>query len=289
MIRSAIRWWAASTLLVTILVDAQTVRPQEQVATPDALVRLSFHHVVFDMVDSVAEVTEMLIFQNSDSVPYQVSAELGGMKIQPAEGFSNLRLGGQPGDWRVNSSHDELAYVAPLASGMTRLVLSYDLTPENGVVEFVQQVAHSTGKYVFVTSNPRVKLESAVLAEEESIPSGETEVRGLNGEDLSAGTRVVVVATLSAPTPGRSSSGFSLVLICLAALSAVIYATARMARRACTGDPRLVELEERKESIEKAIAALEGEKKRAYEEKLAATDRLINLIVDIRKRGTDSP
>jgi hypothetical protein len=171
---------------------------------------------------------------------------------------------------------------------MTRLVLSYELVPVDGTVEFEQDVARTTRKYVFVTSNPEVSLVSSILKEQESVASGDTEVRGLSGSDLSPGTTVEVTAELAAPVRDRSSAVSLIVVVSLIAVSVLIYITARMARTACTDDVRLIQLEDRKELIAKSIEGLEGARKRAYEEKLAATERLIDLIVDIRTRGTDS-
>ena len=196
--------WVASALVLGGLLHGPPVHSQEG-AAPGAAFLLSFHHVVFDMTDSLAEVTEMLIFQKTDSMPGHPGPDSGGIEIPLADGVLNLRLGGQPDDWRVNDSHDRLMYVAPLTAGMNRLVLSYNLAPEAGTVQFVQQVRYPTRKYVFVTSNPGIELESAVLTDEESVPSGETEVRGVSGENLAPGAEVVVVAKLFTPSRARYS------------------------------------------------------------------------------------
>jgi hypothetical protein len=288
MIRIIIRGFVIPALIAAVLSVTWPVFSQEEAPQSEGLFEVTFHHVVFDMVDSIGEVTEMLIFQKRDSTFREAGREHEGLKIAPAEGFSNLRLGGEPSDWEMNASHDELRYVAPPAAGMNRLVLSYDLMPEGDVVEFLQDVVYPTGKYVFVTSNPNVELESPVLTNEEFMRSGEGEVRGLSNRELPSGTRVRVFARVSAPSSGRSSAGFLIVLMLLLAVSIIIYATARMARTACTGDARLVELEERRESIEKSIGWMKGEERRAGQERLGATERLIDLIVDIRKRGTGS-
>ena len=283
-------WTVISSVIALIVaapLTAAVSSAQEASRQPDTLLEISFHHIVIDMTDSLAEVTEMLVFHNRSSMPYPDTTARVGIEIPLAKGFSNLRLSGAPEDWELEAFSGGVIYTPPLRSGMTRLVVPYDLSVEDGLVEFVQGVAHFTGRFLFVTSDDRIALESQVLSEREPIQSGEREVKGLSARDLSPGSVVTVVARLEGPESSRRGTGGLMVLGSMIVLYVVIYATARLARAASTSETRLKRLENETRSIVKAMEEHSGRRRQALSEKLAAKQRLVDLIGELNERGTE--
>lgn len=274
-------------LILLAMLTALQVMNQEAPGARDEPVTLAFRHVVFDMTDSLASFTEMLVIENSGSTSYAGAPGIGGMEIPLPEGFCDLTTSWDDGGWKPDTAGHGIIYTLPVPPGMTRLALSYNLEVSDGLVEFKERVAHPTIRYVFVTSNNRVTLESAVLAEQESIQSGQREVNGLSGSDLAPGSMVFISARLS---NGDKNQGLVLLPVLLSVVAGfiVIYGTARLARGLSVGGARIERLRRRRNLLVLELEGAGHSEKRLLEERLAATERLLDMIAEIKKSGTGS-
>jgi hypothetical protein len=238
------------------------------------------------MTDSVARITEVVIFTSS--------GETGsvGMRLPLPDGFFDLEIPDSEG-WRPDPGGDGIVRLLPLEKGESSVALSYGLPVAKGKLEFREAIANYTDRYLFGTRSEEIALSSDILFPmEEAAPGG---LKALRAQGIPAGTVVKVTAALAAPG-GKHGSLLALALLFVSGV--IIYMTARYARSACQSDERIDRLRRRKEFLAAILArldeggGLEVEETRemavAYRDRLAATERLLALLEELREDGTRS-
>jgi hypothetical protein len=273
---------AVFTLLVIVALGRDALSQQGYEADT-----VLFHHVaVSEMTDSAARIMEVVIFASSGN-----NGSVG-MKLPLAAGFFDLEIPDSEG-WGLDPEGDGIVRLLPLEKGESSIALSYGLPVANGRFEFREAIANYTDRYLFGTRSEEIALSSDILAPmEEAAPGG---LKALRAQGIPAGSMVSVTAVLGAPG-GKHGLFLGLALVFVSGV--VIYVTARYARSACQSDGRIDRLRRRKESIAAILARLEeggelkGEESReiaaAYRDRLAATERLLALLEELRKDGTRS-
>ncbi len=246
-----------------------------------------FHHVaIVKMTDSAASITEVVVFSSSGE-----DASVG-VELPLPPGFFDLEIPDSEG-WMLEPEGRGIRRVLPLDRGESSVAFSYRLPVVKGTLEFREEVTHYTHRYLFGTRSEEISLSSDILVPMEE-PS-QVGLKGLRTHGIAPGTVVSVRAALGAP---RGANRLLAVLALLVVSGVVLYSTARHARSACQSEQRIERLKQRKESIGALLAKLEEggklesdesrEVARAYRDRLAATERLLALLDELRKNGTRS-